>query len=261
MFFQCKSINFCYLCSSLLLKNKKRYIGEPIKLLIYKVYSFKKLDFIDCNWSPKFICEKCRSNLYRFKKEFSSIPKYIKPKSDHSDCFFCMTNVHKYNHHFSKSIISPPAFKHCALLPELDNNPQNKSANNQIQTNDLNDEEISSAFDIFTESFEVEQTSTSTKSKDPSFHLNSPLKSSTSKIDQKTLNDTMRLLNLSKEKSHQLACIFKELKFLDLNVNTTFYKHREEEIVALFSKENGTVYMNDINGYFKWLKFDYHVSD
>lgn len=253
----CKSINFCYLCSTYI-KTDKRLINKVIKDLIYKVYNVKKLEFIDCNWSPKFICSKCRSDLYRFKKVFSSLPIYNKPKSDHSDCFFCNTTLHQYNIHFNKGIIYPK--ESSAFLPKLvDDKLVNTSATKNStdkQQLDESNNELDNVLEILSD------LSTPTKSTDLSFQLITPQKLNHLKINQKVLNDIVRLLLLSKEKSEQLAAILKALQLLEDGVNVTFYRTREDEILAFFDDDgNGTAYLSNIHLFFKWLNFNYNPND
>lgn len=72
-------------------------------------------------------------------------------------------------------------------------------------------------------------------------------------LSQRELNDLVRDLELTKEKSELLASRLQQRGFLAAGVKTTIYRSRHESYAQFFTKENQICYCNDVSGLFKKL--------
>lgn len=136
---QCKNDpnSFCYLCSDYISPKKKKYaISSNVKKLVVKCFPDFEWPGLKSCWAPDFCCSKCHANLSRHCNEkaeliYSTPAVWRRPKPDHSDCYFCTSNLNKHNRTHDSSInlstvscITRPNFnkperENSAVEPEL----------------------------------------------------------------------------------------------------------------------------------------------
>lgn len=72
------------------------------------------------------------------------------------------------------------------------------------------------------------------------------------------MNDIVRRLNLSKQKSIQLASVLKSFGLLTGDCLVEYFQHRDLEILHLFEEYKGKPFLKDIQGYFNRLNIEYN---
>ncbi|EZA54307.1 hypothetical protein X777_06137 [Ooceraea biroi] len=80
-------------------------------------------------------------------------------------------------------------------------------------------------------------------------------------FDQLQLNDLVRDLGLSKEKSELLGSKLQEMNLLAPETGFAWYRHRELEFLQFFSETNDLVYCNNVDGLMEKLGLEYHASE
>lgn len=80
-------------------------------------------------------------------------------------------------------------------------------------------------------------------------------------LSQQQLNDWVRDLELSKDKSELLASRMQEHGFLAAGVKTTVYRNRHEPYAKYFTKKNQICYCNDVPGLFKELNLHHNSNE
>ena len=80
--------------------------------------------------------------------------------------------------------------------------------------------------------------------------------------DQASLNDFVRQLYLSITKSLLAASNLKQRSFLQPGVNVNYYKDRYKAVLPFIgTHSNGTPYVKDIPGLFRWFGIEYFPQD
>ena len=79
-------------------------------------------------------------------------------------------------------------------------------------------------------------------------------------FDQAELNDLIRDLNLSKDKSELSGSRLKEKNILNKNVRIS-YRNREEDLAKSFSAEGGLIYCNDVTKLMKAIGHKHVASE
>ena len=75
------------------------------------------------------------------------------------------------------------------------------------------------------------------------------------------LNDLVRDLNLSKDKSELLASRLQQWNLLTLGTKVTFYRQRSKDLSNLFSADSELCYCNNIPGLFECIGINYDPND
>ena len=159
---------------------------------------------------------------------------------DHTDCYFCITEIEGYNEKIRQNIKYPDLLSatrpvpHTAQLPA----PVPPSVNDVKSTETLESSETSES------EFELDDTQ-----RKPHF------------INQKDLNDLARDLDRTKKKREILASCLQQCNLLTSGVKVTEYCQRAQHLARFYSTEGELCYCNDIPGLFYALKLDYDASD
>ena len=80
-------------------------------------------------------------------------------------------------------------------------------------------------------------------------------------ITQEDLNDLVRDLNLSKDKSELLASRLQQWNLLTLGTKVTFYRQKSKDLSNLFSADGELCYCNNIPGLFESIGINYDLND
>lgn len=235
---------FCYVCGEYTLKSQKRTITTDL-CKIYGAYFGCPLADQDKTWAPHIICSACsnglRDWLNRRKPSMPfAIPMIWRVPRDHlADCYFCSVNTEGFS----------VKNKHKITYPNLD------SARRPIPHDDTLPVPMPPADGLHSiEDIVVEDDSTgrsSTPLTDPDYVPDENLEPQT--FNQDELNDLVRDLALSKNKSEILASRLKQKNLLQKNVLITHYRKRNHDLTALFSVDGPLCYCNDIDRLFECL--------
>lgn len=101
---------FCYFCSGYIKSKQKKYaITSTVKKLAEKCFPDYTWPGLKSDWAPDSCCARCYQNMNRHcdgnAKLIYSMPTiWRRPNSNHSDCFFCTTELNKHNRVHESSI-------------------------------------------------------------------------------------------------------------------------------------------------------------
>ena len=84
---------------------------------------------------------------------------------------------------------------------------------------------------------------------------------SSSKFTKAELDELVRDLKLSKGGCVKLLSLLKEKNLLVEPIDVHCYDEREKEIEPFFSELDGTPFIKNINGLFRWLNFIYEPTE
>lgn len=245
---QCKNSSdiFCYICGQFCPVSQRR----PISLNLtshYFEYFGRPIENQDENWVPHISCKTCEANLgmwWNGSRDCLSfgIPMiWSRPRNHDDDCYFCGTNVFGFSTKNKHKIVYPSCSS--AIKPTLhgEDCPIPVSPNKQVVI-----EENSSDDDIYDD-----------KTEDPDYvceaepHL----------LSQTELNDLVRDLGLTKEKSELLASRLKQWHLLEEDTYGTVYRKRHESLSVYFEKVDSLCYCKDIDGLMNALDIVHKVDD
>lgn len=233
---------FCYVCGKFTTERQKKSITPYIEECYFKYFKIKVAN-LDKSWVPHVCCTTCYKNLTDWShKKIVTLP-FTKPviwreQKDHiTDCYFCLTDLKGQNRkkkHTLKypdvSSVDKPVY-HCEDLP----------AHSLLDSETSSDSPEASPSDP-----EFCEPSTS----------NAPVL-----VSQERLDDLSRDLNLSKEKAELLGSRLKQWNLLEPGVVICKYRKRHSFFVDCFSKEEGLVFCNDVNGLFVKLGHEHVTSE
>lgn len=182
-------------------------------------------------WVPDNVCKSCDSNLNlwwngtRLQMPFAVPTIWKKPRNHRNDCYFCLTNVvgfsaknkHKINYANCTSVMKP--------VPHDDNFPV-PTTPKQIAIETVIDHSTASKSTSNESAYEESSVDPDYVPEDePHF------------LDQAELNDLIRDLGLTKEKSELLASRMLQWNLLKSETKVTFYGDRNNELAKFFLKE------------------------
>lgn len=280
MSFKCKTNesnhpdNFCYLCTAPFKKHERKLPLKSEKIgkttIYYDLFrrcydpvlkggdaKSKKetvLYGLNSDFAPSFVCQTCYSRMSRFQENpknplvIEKPPVWNKMKPDHSDCFFCSYSVGRHAKAPETSSIVKPVQFECSAGRKRKLSPAEKAADSSSPS--------------------ASTASPMNQSSDLSFILSSPPKHSLPfiKYNQKSLNNLIRRLRLSKDGAVQLASDLYNRNGLEPGCKVSFYKDRGAELDEYFEEfSNDThsfVYMKDIEGFFrKFCKMEFDPDE
>ena len=232
---------FCYICGQFTIKHQRTNISDFVQKA-YHAYFGMKLGDQDKHWAPHIVCKPCVETLRGWTqgkkhKRFGIPMVWRVPQNHHDDCYFCAVNLNGVNLKKKTTVTYPNLPSALQPIPHSDAIPI-------------------PVFTSFAETDSEENEDYDCTQKDPEFdasHLTAP-PSATSRTDtvrrfnQEELNDLVRDLGLSKEKSELLASRLKERGMLDAKTAVTFYRSREKEFRIYFEQEDSFVYCHDVTG-------------
>lgn len=227
------SDNFCYVCGKYTTIKERLSITDYIKG-IYKEYFSIGISHQEKSWVPHKVCKSCHSLLVKWKKgncdriPFGSQMIWREPHLTDGDCYFCTTDVRRFNNKNKKAIKYPEvpfATKPIAHGPNLPISPL------PIQ---MKVPESSLHFDNENSDILPDNESYTTDDVKPQ-----PLM-------QSELNDLVRDFNLSKEFAEVLGSRLQEKNLLAVGTSFSWYRHRENEFLPFFAKKDSLVYCKNV---------------
>jgi hypothetical protein len=263
---------FCYVCG---VHNKKSTNKRKIDLTSKYAEAYKKYFSCDIHQSPMcdqdksfaphFICNGCRHSLTRWMDGKGPGPAFCMPRiwtepQNHTDdCYFCSFDTSKYeNRHIFKNL---KVFDYPDLSSSRRPVPHGDTRHPFLQINSNAPPDSTSPV--------KRQKLGSTSSSGEEF--SPPLPSSSSADDtppfrpftQAMLNDFVRELELTKDKSELCASRLKEFGLLDKDCNVTSYRKRHESFSPYFrvSDNDALVYCHDIPGLFTAMGLEHKSSE
>ena len=221
---------FCYICGKFYaLKSLKSFTSELQKAY----FEYFRISYEDEGkpWAPPDVCIECRTLFYAWKKDkrnvkipFTSPMVWREQKEHVTDCYFCLCTFEgiictsatiKYPEHDLDSAIKPRRYENTA------------SATSVQWEGDALNTSFTSNFSSGTEYSNVNR--------------------SCGKITQAFLNDLVRDLDLSKDKSTILARRLAYVDCLANNVHVDF-RNRDQDFRRFFIEEDSVSFCNDIFG-------------
>lgn len=239
--------SFCYICGKFVIKKHQRNITDFVEK-VYLAYFGTKLGDQDKSWAPHKVCYVCVEDLRKWskkeKKHFKfAVPMIWREPRNHSDdCYFCSVDISGHNSK-NKKVISYPNLPsaiqpvgHGVDLPV----PEPPEDLNSIETEDEQselDKQHDEEFQCVTENVE------------PTL------------FTQVELNDLVRDLGLTKEKSELLGSRLKQKNLLAAGTSIHVYRKREQQFSKYFEQEGGLVYCSDIPGLMNEFGIEYNKED
>ena len=242
--------NFCYICGKYTPKDQQKNLSSKVKTG-YKYYFGCKVGDQDKSWAPHICCTVCFSGLTQWlngkrKAMPFAVPMiWREPKNHIDDCYFCMTKIVGFSKKNKSKIVYPDcdsAMK--PVLHDSENVVPLPPASPDIDSSE--DEQPLMCHDIDVDNEDVFESD---------FLGNKP-----HLLQQDELNDLVRDLQLSKEKSELLASRLKEYNLLDQGTKVSYFRTRHVKLSTFFAMENDICFCNDVNGLMHELGHD-HVPD
>jgi hypothetical protein len=227
-------------------KQQKRNITPFVKRL-YLAYFKMKLGDQDKKFAPHVVCKTCAKNLRQWSTGLrESMPfgipmVWCEQKNHYDDCYFCLCKITGFNKRNKEAIIYPNL--ESAIRP-VSHGPDVPIPTPPTTLPD------SGTGTSSTPSTEDEQNFP------PDLQDKNP-----HPLSQAQLNDLVRDLGLSKEKSELLGSRLKENNLLGPGTLFSWYRHREQEFTQYFVKEGELVYCCDISGLITRLGAAYESND
>lgn len=232
--------NFCYICGKYTVSEQQRNITHRIKVA-YQRYFGCKLGDQDKPWAPHICCTVCTSGLTQWLNgKRASLPFGVpmvwrEPKNHVNDCYFCMTNVIGFTKKNKNKIVYPDCESALRPVPHSLNIPVPVPP----AVGDIESQTSSDDIDL------------------PDSDVYTPLESDVLKqphlINQLELNDLIRDLQLSKEKSELLGSRLQEWNLLAEGTKISNFRSRHSTLATFYQTENNICFCTDINGLMKEL--------
>jgi hypothetical protein len=242
---------FCYICGKYTVTDQRKNITHRVRVA-YQHYFGCKIGDQDKQWAPHVCCTVCTSGLTQWLNgKRSSMPFGVpmvwrEPKNHLNDCYFCLTNVAGFTKKNKHKITYPDC--ESALKPVLHNQgipvpvPPPVSDIGRDDSGEDTDIEITDTTDLY-QSPELETL------KQP--HL----------INQKELNDLVRDLELSKEKSELLGSRLQEWNLLAEGTTISHFRVRHAKFAAFYETENNVCFCTDVSGLMRELGYEHHPDE
>jgi hypothetical protein len=165
------------------------------------------------------------------------------PKNHTDDCYFCMTKVAGFTRKNKSKIVYPQCDSALKPVPHDSQNvvplpPASAESDTSDEENDSDDD--MGADDVYEADLTDEDKP----------HL----------LQQAELNDLIRDLQLSKEKSELLASRLKEWNLLERGTTVSYFRTRHVKLAFFYAMENDICFCTDVNGVMHELGYD-HVPD
>lgn len=247
-----KADNFCYICGEITFTSQKRSITGMIKKA-YNLYFGCKIGDQDKSWAPHICCNYCGTALEQWlngKKPSMrfAVPMIWREPTDHvSNCYFCMV---------------PPIEKGLNKKKKLSvHYPNIPSAIRPVpHGEELPIPKAPKSFVIESSEEEPEACSPPpSTSHDPDFLPATPTEPHL--ITQMELSDLIRDLDLPKNKAELLGSRLQQWNLLASDVRTSFYRHREKDLIPFFAQEGHVAVCIDVHGLFSAIGLCYDPDD
>jgi hypothetical protein len=209
---------------------KVRQINSFVKKLYFSYFQLKAVDQ-DKSVAPHTACNTCVEGLrYWYDGKQKAMPfaipmQWRKQKNHHDDCYFCMVKVAGYNKKNKKRITYPN------LLSAIEHVHHGHDLPVTCPPDNLSGESESSSLQSHTEEMYFEP-----------HQYDRPI----NKFTQSELNDLIRELQLTKEKSELLGSRLREKNMLASGVKFSWYRNREKEFRKYCAQEDQLLFCTDI---------------
>lgn len=226
--------SFCYICGGFTIPLQRKNITTFVKQA-YFAYFKVKLGDQDKPWAPHTVCKPCVENLRQWtkgkrKKLAFGVPMVWREQRNHvDDCYFCLTKTSGY----SKKT------RHTINYPNLD------SAVRPVLHSDIVPVPVFKELPSVESCSDCDSPELHDDDSDPDFVHTGKEREQFSQVE---LNDLVRDLGLSKELAEVLASRLKEKNLLQENTHITFYRKREQDLLAFFTSGEQFVYCCNIAG-------------
>lgn len=248
--FRCKnSANaFCYICGQFCPVFQRKPISEGLKLW-YLVYFGKPIENLEEDWTPDITCKSCEVNLCTWwngrkdRMPFGRPMIWSEPTNHINDCYFCCSNVFGFSAKTKHKIVYPVCSS--AVRPMLHGDKCSIPISPNVIPNFGIDEQV-----------EFESDEEIVDANDPDYvsehqpHL----------LNQSELNDLVRDLELTKEKSELLGSRMLQWNLLAKGTKVTSFRTRHELYAKFFEKKDSICSCKDIDGLMEGLGFS-HVAE
>ena len=235
------------MCGKYTPKDQQKNMSSKLKTA-YKCYFGCKVGDQDKRWAPHICCTVCFSGLTRWlngkrKAMPFAVPMIWREPQNHSnDCYFCMTKIAGFSKKNKSKIVYPDCASAIKPVPhDSENVVPLPPASPESDTSD--EEELSDDGASAEDVFEADLA-------DDKPHL----------LQQPQLNDLIRDLQLSKEKSELLASRLQEWNLLEKGTSVSYFRTRHEKLAGFYALENDVCFCTDVDGLMHELGYD-HVSD
>lgn len=244
--------NFCYVCGKFTIKTQRRIITNLVKQAYHNYFGCHIGDQ-EKTWAPHICCISCYVTLVQWFKGKKStmpfgVPMIWRESTNHStDCYFCMTKISGFsrkNKHKIKYPDIPSAIK--PVLHSIDI-PIPKPPSDWEQY-------LNSSDEIIEEGIAGPSTSS-----DSDYDFRSNVEPHL--ITQTELNDLVRDLNLSKQKSELLGSRLQEWNLLDKNTKISVFRNRHQKLSTFYSKQDLLCVCTDVDGLALELGFQHKPSE
>lgn len=229
-------------------QNRKKTLSELIKKL-YLAYFNREIRNQDKSWVPKVSCLRCYTYLNGWrngsidKMPFGSPMIWTEPTNHAVDCYFCLTPLKGFSEKSKRGIQYADVSSVIKPKPHSDNLPVPEYS---VQCSGVTQSSLNSS------STDCEDCNDQDFVQDNSGPL---------LVNQTRLNDLVRDLNLSIEKAELLSSRLQQWKLCEPDVKVTLYRKRHSSFVPYFSKQDGLVFCNDVNGLMCQLGHDYDANE
>lgn len=246
----------CFLCAEFIPSKSAKPISEKNRKVFEFCYGNISHYGADKFYSPTKFCSSCLSDMERFSKNQKAELKFKSP-----------TVWNQPNHSFS----SHESACYLCLSKRVQENPRKPAVSFHPAHSNVTLPVKGFSIDFRPETPDSLDSSNSTDSQDdadgdPSYYhdgLTGDEDSSQIQLyDHPKLNDLIRRLGLSKEKSMILASDLRSNNLLATGCKVSYFETRNHEIVHFFDEfDANTPYLVNIEGLFGWLGYEYDPSE
>lgn len=218
--------------------------------IAYKYYFGCQIGDGDKSWAPHACCTVCYSGLTqwlngkRLSMPFAVPMVWREPKNHHSDCYFCMTKIAGFSKKNKSQIVYPDCESALKPVPHNEENPVPIPPGLPTIENDSADDDQELQHDDDTDEFDDPQC----ENRQP--HL----------LSQSNLDDLVRDLSLSKEKSELLASRLQQWNLLQEGTTISHFRRRHIQFSGHYKLENGICFCSDVSNLMAEFGCEY-VSD
>jgi hypothetical protein len=236
--------NFCYVCGKYTTCDQRKNLTKRVTIA-YKYYFGCIIGDQDKSWAPHVCCTMCYSGLTQWLNgKRNSMPFAVpmvwrEQKNHHSDCYFCMTKIAGFSKKNKHKIVYPNCESALKPVPHDEDNPvpvPPHAGADETDSSDENPEDDVTDDESYDEDFEEGRP-----------HL----------LSKDELDDLVRDLTLSKEKSELLASRLREWNLLQKGTTTSHYRYRHKQLVTYYKLENDICFCNDVNALMLKLGCEY----
>ena len=242
--------SFCYVCGKFTPKDQRNKLTKQLKNA-YKLYFGCKVGDQDKLWAPHVCCKNCYIALTQWLNgKRKSMPFAVpmiwrEPTNHYTDCYFCLTNIAGFSKKNKSKIVypdCPSAIKPVTHAAEGIPIPEPPSS--------------------FSDDRSREACTASTSSEDMLSDADEPGPSRKVPhlLSQLELNDLVRDLGLTKEKSELLGSRLKEWNLLQHGVKCSYFRKRHEDLQDFFMEKEGICFCCNVDGLLQEMEYD-HVPD